>query len=305
MRALRKIKSIAIENTTLCGADCIMCPRHDFKHKKQNMPWHLFKRSVDEAVSCGVEFINICGFGDPAIDSNFVEELRYVKTVYPNVILGTTNTCHLVKGEILDAVCEFVDEMQISMYGITKESYESVHRGGLKFEEVKHNIDILLERKKRPQVVMEFLLMPENQKDMKEWLNYYKDKAERCDIWKLQNWGGWLPNQDSDKPFVKCFRISTLNGLYIRADGSVSMCCVDYNRKLTLGNINDQSLQDILNNEITKNMQIMNENGSIKEYSICKNCDQIHDRSEALVYSTDEKMSIGKHSLFMKADVYD
>ncbi len=302
---MKKIKAIAIENTTLCGADCIMCPRHDFEFKKECMPFDLFCRAVDESVNCGVEFINMCGFGDSAMDKNFINELRYIKETYPNVNIGTTSTCHLIKDELLDAVCDYVDEIQVSMYGITPDTYESIHRGGLKYDKVKKNIDDLLDRDKRPSVVLEYLFMEENKRELDEWIRYYEGKADRVDVWRLQNWAGWLPNEDRDRPFKKCFRISSLNGLYIRADGQVSMCCQDYNRRLTVGNVFYQHLSDILDSDEVKELQNMNEDGRIRDYSICANCDQLHEREDALIYTSDKTMSVGKHSLFKDGNIYD
>lgn len=40
-----------IENTTLCGANCIMCPRDKFNYKFENMPLSTFKKIIDELVA--------------------------------------------------------------------------------------------------------------------------------------------------------------------------------------------------------------------------------------------------------------
>ena len=302
---MKRIKVISIENTTFCAANCVMCPREKFRHRLENMSFDLFKKSVDEAISCGVECIQICGFGDPAIDPNFIEEMKYVKGKYPHIRLGTTNTCHMIKGAVLDAVCEYMDEIVISMYGMTKASYEKIHGGALKFEEVRQNIDILLTREKRPHAVIDFLLMPENENELEEWRAYYEPKADRCDVWRLQNWAGYLYNQDREKPFRECFRINSLNGMFIRTDGSVSICCMDYNRDLVMGNIRQQSLKDIIAGKSIKYLQDINhKGGGIESHPICGNCDQIHDRSDALVYSTDSNMRPGKHPLFDDEDIY-
>lgn len=44
-----------IENTTICGANCIMCPRNKFSHKFENMPFDTFKKIIDELVGGGVK----------------------------------------------------------------------------------------------------------------------------------------------------------------------------------------------------------------------------------------------------------
>lgn len=302
---LNNISIIAIENTTLCGADCIMCPRDEFHYHNETIDFELFKRCVDESVELGVKFFNLTGFGDSLLDKNFENEVKYIKNKYPDVRIGTTNTCQLLYGHLLDILCEYVDEIQISMYGITKDTYHKIHRGSLVFEKIKNNIDQLLEREKKPYCLLEFLVMPENENELEEWLKYYEPKADRVDVWKLQNWAGYIKNESLGKPFQKCFRISTLNGLYIRTDGSVSMCCIDYDRNLVIGNLNEKPLKEIINGEVVKVMRQMNEDGSIFNYSICKNCDQLHDRSDALIYSSDKNMRVGKHSMLIEERVYE
>lgn len=302
---MKYIDVIAIEDTTLCGANCIMCPRDKFDYHSETMDFALFTKCVDEAAKHGVKLINLTGFGDSLLSINFEKELQYIKKNYSDIKIGMTNTCHLIDKKKIDFICEYVDELQISMYGITKETYESVHRGSLVFEDVRNNIDTILSRKDRPHCILEFLLMDENRDELDGWLEYYEGRADRVDVWKLQNWAGYLPSDDLEKDYKPCFRIDSLNGLYIRTDGRVSVCCVDYNRKITIGNMNTQSLEEILTGEKICKLQELNKNGDICEYSICKYCDQIHDRSDALVYSSDSKMTIGKHSMMNNYDVYE
>ena len=302
---MKHIDVIAIEDTTLCGANCIMCPRDKFDYHSETMDFFLFTKCVDDAAKHGVKLINLTGFGDSLLSINFEKELQYIKKNYPYIKIGVTNTCHLINEKKIDIICKYVDELQISMYGITKETYESIHRGRLVIEDVKNNIDNILNKKDRPHCILEFLLMDENRAELDDWLKYYEGRADRVDVWKLQNWAGYLPSDDLEKDFKPCFRIDSLNGLYIRADGRVSVCCVDYNRKLTIGDMRIQSLEEILTGSKIQELQKLNHNGKICEYSICKDCDQIHDRSDALVYSSDGKMKVGRHTMMSDSNIYE
>lgn len=299
-----RLDVISIENTTLCGANCIMCPRERFLFHGQTMSQALFEKCVDQAVDLGISLLNFCGFGDACCDKDFGKKLKYVKMKYPDILVGLTNTCHRIEGEMLDLVCDYVDQLQISMYGIKKETYESIHRGSLHFEQIKKNIDNLINRSNRPKIFMEFLYMPENADDLNMWRDYYEPRVDRCDVWKIQNWAGYIEDPDRERPFTSCIKIRSLNGLYIRADGSVSMCCIDYNRQFILGNMNEKQLRDIIQSDDVVEIQKMNEDGRIAKYGICKNCDQIHDRSDALLYSSDKNMQAGRHPQLVNKDVY-
>jgi hypothetical protein len=139
------------------------------------------------------------GFGDPLMDVHLHKRLDYIKQNYPDFQISTTITGHLLGGKNLRLISDYIDIVKISNYGFSKEVYESVHRGGLKYEKVKNDIDEFLALKKRPFTIMTFLDLPENHHELAAWKEYYEPKCERIDIWKPHNWvghtGGGDPQQ--------------------------------------------------------------------------------------------------------------
>jgi radical SAM protein with 4Fe4S-binding SPASM domain len=96
---------------------------------------------------------------------------------------------------------------------------------------------------------------------------------------------------------IPCKRALLLSDLTFRTDGSVALCCFDFNRKLVFGNIMNESLEDIIENEKLKRLQQLHRNGEILTSGlICKDCDQIRDRTSALIYTSDKKMHVGETS---------
>ena len=285
---------IQIENSTLCGASCIMCPRDKFEHKLEIMPMDIFKKIVDEAVGLGIKKIPFTGFGDPLMDNYLKERFLYIKKKYPYVEISITTTAQLLEGDKLELVCEFVDIIKISNYGFSKKTYESIHRGSLIYEKIYYNIDVFLKRHKRPYTIMAFLDMPENHHEMEVWKNHYEPLADRIDIWKPNNLGGIVTVPLLNDSFAMCYRVLDLAQLSCRADGSVSICCMDILRQLVIGNIKTESLVAIINSDLVKKIQEMHIDGSILQSNyICKDCDQIRDRSDALVY-INGNMQVGK-----------
>jgi MoaA/NifB/PqqE/SkfB family radical SAM enzyme len=273
-----------------------MCPRDKFEHKLEIMPMNIFRKIIDESVSLGIENIIISGFGDPLMDNYLGERFLYIKNNYSNIKISIINTGQLLEGNKLELVCEFVDIIKISNYGFSKKTYEAVHRGSLVYENIRENIDILLHSKKRPYTIMTFLVLPENHNEMEVWKNHYEPLADRIDIWKPHNWAG---GGGTSLPDVigSCFRALDLSGLQFFTDGSVSLCCMDFNRQLVIGDIKTQSFSEIINSSLLKEIQRMIKNGSILQSNfICKDCDQIRDRKDALIY-TSGNMKVGKPSL--------
>jgi len=76
---------------------------------------------------------------------------------------------------------------------------------------------------------------------------------------------------------------------FIRANGDVSVCCFDFNHNLVVGNLNEAPLQKILVDEKLRNVQRVHDELNFEGCGlICESCDQIQDRSDALLYSSDK-----------------
>lgn len=295
------MKIISIENTTLCAADCKMCVREKYKGPLTNMNQKLFEKCVDEAVQCGVEMMTLTGFGEPLMDPEIERKLAYIKKTYSNVKVALTTTAHRLQGHLMDVICTYLDEINFSMYGINKETYEYVHGGKLVFEENKKNIDDLLAREKRPYAIVSYIDMPATHVYLEEWKNYYEGRADQVNVWKLHRW----PHSDNkDMSFkqcdpCRCLRLDTLNGFYIKVNGSISPCCFDYNNELSIGNINESSLQEIIDGSVLNRLKVMQEKDWLRNSDmICGDCDQLYSRENALVYTSSETMRVGRHSLF-------
>ena len=80
----------------------------------------------------------------------------------------------------------------------------------------------------------------------------------------------------------------------MRANGDVSVCCWDFNREMSIGNLYQNSFEDIYEGEMLKKIVDMHKNKSFFEYeNICQHCDQLYDRTDALLYSSNMNFKIG------------
>jgi MoaA/NifB/PqqE/SkfB family radical SAM enzyme len=298
-------REITVENTTFCGAKCVMCPRDEYEQVRKwtHMPAPLFKSIIDQSVDLGVVSLDLCGFGDPFLDPDFGDKLGYVKSHYPDVKIYTSTTAHVVQKKNLELVCKYFDTIRISHYGFSKESYEAVHGGGLKYEKVVENILKLLSvpRGERPYTMVSFLILEENEHEVDAWRDYWEGLADEIAIWRPHNYGGAgsvdpLSFKTQDRTVAEtprsCGRPFKGNP-FIRTDGSVSVCCFDFNQKLVVGNLNQVPLVDVLAGESLNNVKGVHDNLSFHGSGLlCDGCDQAYDRSDALVYSSNPGRSV-------------
>lgn len=80
-----------------------------------------------------------------------------------------------------------------------------------------------------------------------------------------------------DAPFYskqgKCYGLSSHIGIH--ANGTVVPCCLDKEATINLGNINDQSLDEILNSDLAVSMKKGFQNG-VLYHEMCQRCDFVN-----------------------------
>lgn len=295
-----KLKTLTLEITTHCQANCIVCVRDKIRYKLGNMPQELFEKAIEEAselyqnLGGGLQFIDLGGMGEPILDSGIETKLTWLEKHYPDIKVGITTNGQLLmqKKEIL---CRYIDVLKISNYGFTKESFESVHRGSLKFGEVKSEIEEFLSipREERPKTSMSFLVLNENKGEEEPWREYWEGKCEELYIWRPHNWAGY--GESHTKQIREQSRSCGRPGkdFTVRANGDVSACCWDFNRELIIGNLNDNSFEEIYKGEKLKAIVDMHTKRTFFDCeNICQHCDQLYDRSDALIYSSRKDFTV-------------
>jgi len=286
-------RELSVENTTYCAADCYMCPRDVYEHGSKHMDNALFRSVIEQGVDLGMESLDSCGFGDSFMDPDYGAKLRWVKDTYPEVRVFTSTTGNTLTGARLEYTCELIDTLRISLYGFSKESYEAVHRANLRYEKVKANVLALLSlpRDQRPFVILQFLVLPENRHETRDWIRFWEPLADEVMVWMPHNYAGGRyfghREEAAEKglPQRSCGRPEK-GSLFVRENGEVSMCCFDFNRKLVIGDLRAQALREVLAGERLRHIREIHRSGAFAGSGLlCEDCDQLYDRSDKLVYA--------------------
>jgi radical SAM protein with 4Fe4S-binding SPASM domain len=80
----------------------------------------------------------------------------------------------------------------------------------------------------------------------------------------------------------------------VHADGTVSMCCVDWNKKTAVGNIFEQSLSEIWHGDKVRAFQTMHIERRSHENEACRNCTYFHDQPDNIDDLTDAGILLRK-----------
>jgi len=283
---------VRYEVTDHCNAECVMCPRdhHKFGREHGVMNLEAYRISIDEVAELGCKQVVLTGFGEPLIDKTLERKVEYAKSKGMRTYI-ISNVSLLNRRRAKGLIEAGLDELRLSFYGMTKETYETV-MVGLNFETTMKNITNFFKIReehgsKLPRLEISWLVLPENADDTDLFKEYWEPRADAIEIWKPHNFGdGRNYRQRYEDVAMKNTCGRPENGpLQIQWDGEVIPCCYDYNNQIVLGNAFQQPVLDILNGEKYRLLRLAHREKKFQLFPFCDQCDQLLPHADALIYT--------------------
>lgn len=269
-RAPRLPEIVQIESTNICNAKCVFCPRDEMHRRQGIMDMALHRKIVDECAALGITHLRLHNYGEPFIDRQLLEKVRYAKSRGISEV-GMISNGSLLTEEVTRGMIEAgLDAINISVDASGKEVFEST-RVGLKYDRVIANIERLVRLRtelgrRRPKLILSFVRQ-NNSEDERAFIEHWRAIADKIHITDLHNWAGTLHKQ-SDVNYP-CYRPwLTFTALW---DGRVALCCADFDGRQILGDLRTSSIQEIWNSDAYR--QVRREHLESGGPSICRSCD--------------------------------
>ena len=294
-------REVRFEVTNHCNAHCVFCPRELHTRKHGIMDLDSYKKWVDEIYEgdYGVDFISLENYGEPFVDPHLFDRARYAKERgFYTATISTGSLLHKKKNGrcSLEQTLECIDKLRFSYYGLTKEVYETLQKH-LTFEVTTKNIHDLIEMKAKrggiTRIEMYFLLMPENEHQMEDWIKKYEPLVDGISVWKPHNWSdGREYREEGNKDKVSCGR--PFNGpIQIQWNGLLTPCCYDYNNAIVLGDVSNDAIKNQVVGEKYEAFRDAHAKGEFHKYPFCDGCDQLKKREDVLVYTNIKEVEVG------------
>lgn len=174
--------NLMLELSARCNLKCVMCARQ-FQYGQDMdqgfMPLDKAKKIVDSTYPY-LTSIGLTGLGETLMYPHFVELCKYIKSRKPNLIITFSTNAHF-KGylEIIKEAIPYVDNIQISIDG-TGKVYETI-RPNTDFEYIRSNVVETgkLCREHNVELKLNFVIMPENFRNMKEVVDFTSEVGAR------------------------------------------------------------------------------------------------------------------------------
>lgn len=273
---------VRVENTTICNAKCTICPRDKFTRKKETMPMGLFEDVVMQAYELGATSISIFGYGEPLCDPKLEKKVELCTALGLGTFV-TTNASLLDTERSFALVKAGLGHIRFSVHG-TWDTHEKVHRG-LRFGEVFRNIGNFI-KISRGEVTTSVSAIPmhgESVERIKQlWLpGRWVDFLE---VWRPHNWTTGREYRGLSKRRKKTCGRPFSGPIQINADGTMMVCCFDYNGEMIVGDTKEEPIDDILRGDKFNAIRERHRNGDLKGLP-CETCDQLNIGNRPLLFS--------------------
>lgn len=168
-----RLLSLDIELTERCNNNCMHCcinlPEHDEEARRKELSTDELKKILKEAASLGCLKVRLTG-GEPLLRPDFAELYLYIKKLGVKVLLFTNAT--LINDELVQLFKKYPpgEFVEVTVYGMTQKSYESVTRVKGTFEQAFRGMNLLLQHE--IPFVVKSAILPQNKQDIpafEEW----------------------------------------------------------------------------------------------------------------------------------------
>jgi len=265
---------ITIELTNNCNLNCIFCPHHKMQRKKGFIDFSLFKEIVDQ-ISGFVECVDLDLMGESTLHPKIFEIIQYCKKNGLKTALNSnmTKVNKQLAKTLIDAG---LDILVMSIDGINKDTYESIRPGAL-FSETKQNIKNLLSLDaEKLYKVVQMVYISNNKDEIKQFFLDWKN--ENADFIRIQ------PYQNIDKENislnampsgVKRSRkacIQPWKKMAVCWDGTVVLCCNDYDKFSVIGDIRKEKIFSIWNSLTLQDLRRKIIEQNWENLTFCRDC---------------------------------
>jgi MoaA/NifB/PqqE/SkfB family radical SAM enzyme len=261
---------VQIESTNICNAKCVFCPRDEMHRRQGVMDMDLFKKIVDECATLGITHVRVHNYGEPFLDRQLVEKVRYAKARGIQEV-GMISNGSLITEELARGMIEAgLDAINISVDASGKEVFERT-RLNLDYDTVIGNVRTLARLRKEsgrthPKLILSFVRQ-NNSADEQAFIREWSQVADKIHITDLHNWAGTL-NAKSDVNYP-CYRLwLTFTVLW---DGRVSLCCADFDGRHILGDLRTSTIAEVWNSPAYRAVRRQHLESGGPE--ICRSCD--------------------------------
>lgn len=286
---------VRIEPSSFCNLRCIHCPigSGQYKGEKGNMSMKVFNKIIKEIKKYkGVDVIVLYHGGEPFINKNIFKMIKIIKSIGVPFIKTVTNGTLFTSGILNKIIDSGLDSIEFSLDGLNPQENDRIRRGSnyLKVAKIIKQLLILKRQRrlKKPTVYIGNTQIPSKEDILKgkkvkppqylldDFSDFKNEIKFKCLF--MIKWPGFNcfndfillkpPRGSTEKRANYCEHVREL--ITVRWNGEVVPCCYDITSRYIIGNIMQNSLEEIWDNNKYKKIRQSIHHG--RYLTLCKNC---------------------------------
>lgn len=284
-----------VDPSSACNFRCKFCPSGDAMLIRESGRWQggmdlgLYRKIIGDLKKFDepLKVLRLYKDGEPLLNPNFADMVRIAKKSGVARSVDTTTNGSLLTPERMKPVLDAgIDRINISVNGLSDDQFLEFTGVRVHFDTFVDNIRKLYEMKGQCEILVKIAGDFLSEEDRKRFFRVFGDCADRIFI---ENVAPCWPEFDvADRLNVSLDRgiydqpvgeVTTcpyiFYSLSVNSDGSVSLCFLDWARKLLVGDVRQDSLKKIWNGDALRQHRLDQLRGNRKSNTVCGACGQL------------------------------
>lgn len=284
-----------VDPSSACNFQCAFCPTGDRKLMASTgryqgpMDLGLFRKVIDDLAGFtgSLKVLRLYKDGEPFLNRNLAAMVAYARASGRVPYIDTTTNGSLLDPERLKPVLDAgIDRINISIDGMSREQYVRFTKMDLDFDRLVRNVDWLYAHRGSCEIAIKIPgdLISEEQKE-----EFFSTFGDICDRISIENFAPCWPHFD----VASRTGVTLDKGIYtqptghtdtcpyvfysmsVNADGQVSACFLDWQRRLLIGDVRQEPLAAIWESKAMNEHRILHLEGRRRSHPVCGSCGQL------------------------------
>lgn len=267
-----KPRTVHLDLINKCNACCVFCHYPLVKRPREPMPWDVFVSAVKQCLDLEVREIVPVLYGELFLLEDWFERCKYIEDNCKSAGLCIATNGSLLTDSVLDLLSKLgrLKQVNVSLNALNPEQHKQIMRiDG--FHEIENAIARLRmklsKRGTKILVSMAFDTMYHNEDDHNEFIERWGDTV--ANVFPTYCRDGYQKRIFAPTR-RKCWT-PWLNPVILN-DGTVVLCCQDFNGEYPLGNVINCHLGDVWNSEVLSEIRHLHDTEERVRIPLCRQC---------------------------------
>lgn len=250
-----RLKYVSLEAHTVCNQSCYFCPVSIAPRESYFMPTATYERIVEElgAYRSTIEAVFMINYNEPTADKRFVEQVRTIRAA--GLPPGCLTNGSGLSPDRIDALVEMggLRFLSINLSTLDRERYAR-DRGIDQVDLILRNLDYAKDKPLAEQMDMVVLGTgnEDHRRDFAEIQQRFAGSRFEVKYFEVMDRAGYLQighkPSTSDRRLCGCDNVGSrpLQHIHITPQGKCVLCCEDYDEKYVVGDLNTESVSEVL-----------------------------------------------------------